>query len=173
MTFSSPFWEAEVVTHTFHSRNWGHFLNGQQNDVSPLDRGITRLYCQTNTCLPEIGRLSFDSSQDRCSDIKWARWHIHAKEILKLQQFSQKADFSVFCLVFALLLSPGNSKVFLFQNSRYCLVHAHLAVKFPLRNKQEKWICNFLTFSHPDWQPSERYLVRQVSGLSLEVLCED
>lgn len=47
MTFSSPFWEAEVVNRSFHSRNWEHFFNGEQNDVPPLDRGITRLYCQT------------------------------------------------------------------------------------------------------------------------------
>lgn len=47
MTFSSPFWESEVVTRSFHSRNWGHFFNGEQNYVPPLDRGITGLYCQT------------------------------------------------------------------------------------------------------------------------------
>lgn len=47
MTFSSSSWEAEVVNHSLHSRNWGHLFNGEQNDVPPLDTGITRLDCQT------------------------------------------------------------------------------------------------------------------------------
>lgn len=47
MTFSSSSWEAEVGNHSLHSRNWGHFFNGKQNYVLPLERGITRLDCQT------------------------------------------------------------------------------------------------------------------------------
>lgn len=47
MTFSFSSWEAEVINHSLHSRNWGYFFNGEQNDVPPLDTGITSLDCQT------------------------------------------------------------------------------------------------------------------------------
>lgn len=77
MTFSSFSWEAEVVSRGFCSRNWGRLYWWTKWRPSPWRRNYKAGLSDYDTRLLKVGIRSFDISEDRPNDRKWAGWHIH------------------------------------------------------------------------------------------------